>query len=236
MVSVCLATYNGERYLREQIDSILAQLREEDELIVSDDGSTDATKEILSSYSDSRIKLFSNEGNHGVNSNFENAVSHASGDYIFLSDQDDVWLPGKVEECVRALGAADCVVHDCIVTDGSGQVMEESFFSMRGSHPGFWRNLYRNSYLGCCMAFRKEVLKYALPYPDPLPVFQEGWIASLADIKGRVVFIPFKGILFRRHGNNASATAGKSSFGFGKQLSYRLKLLWLVGKRLIHIG
>lgn len=236
MVSVCLATYNGEKYLREQVDSILSQLGEEDELIVSDDNSTDTTREILSSYGDPRIKVFLNEKNRGVNGNFENAVSRTSGDYIFLSDQDDVWLPGKVRECVAALSAADCVVHDCIVIDGEGNVTGESFFAQRGSGPGFWKNLYRNSYLGCCMAFRRDVLKYALPYPHPLPIFQEGWIASLADIKGEVAFIPFKGIMFRRHGSNASFTAGKSGLDLKKQLSYRLRLLWLVAKRLVKMG
>ncbi|MBD5329863.1 MAG: glycosyltransferase family 2 protein [Bacteroides sp.] len=236
MVSVCMATYNGERYLRQQVDSILRQLGDNDELIVSDDGSDDATLDILRSYSDPRLKLYSNEMGRGVNGNFETAVSHASGDYLFLSDQDDVWLEGKVRECVSALKDADCVVHDCIVTDGEGNVTSDSFFRLRGSGPGFWKNLYRNSYLGCCMAFRREVLQYALPYPKPLPVFQEGWIASLAEIKGRVRFIPFKGIFFRRHDGNASFTANKSRFTLRKQISYRVSLLWLVAKRLMKIG
>ena len=89
MISVCMATYNGEKYLREQVGSILTQLGENDELVVSDDGSTDSTIDILKSYNDPRIKIFINTGRHGVNSNFENALRHADGDYIFLSDQDD---------------------------------------------------------------------------------------------------------------------------------------------------
>lgn len=236
MVSVCMATYNGERYLRQQIDSILAQLGEEDELIVSDDGSDDGTLDIIRSYADPRVRILSNEKGRGVNGNFETAVSHAKGDWLFLSDQDDVWLPGKVKACVEALQDADCVVHDCIVTDGEGNPTAESFFELRGSGPGFWKNLYRNSYLGCCMAFRRDVLRYALPYPEHLPVFQEGWIASLAEIKGKVRFIPFKGILFRRHGGNASFTANKSRFTLRKQISYRAELLWLVARRLMKIG
>lgn len=237
MVSVCMATYNGSGYLRQQVDSILEQLGESDELIVSDDGSTDGTLEILQTIGDPRIIILHNEGRHGVNANFENAVSHARGEHIFLSDQDDVWLPGKVSACVEALKRGTlCVVHDCRVTDGDLHVTEESFFASRGSGPGFWKNLYRNSYLGCCMAFRREVLAWALPYPEKLPIFQEGWIASLADIKGRVEFLPIKGILFRRHGSNASATARKSDFSIWRQISYRTKLLGLVGARLMKLA
>ena len=103
MISVGLASYNGERYIREQVDSIIAQLDSIDELVISDDGSTDGTLDILASYNDPRIHVYHNEENHGVNGNFENALKHSQGDYIFLSDQDDVWLPGKVEACLKAL-------------------------------------------------------------------------------------------------------------------------------------
>ena len=231
MISVCMATYNGEKYLREQVDSILAQLDSDDELIVSDDGSTDSTIEILKSYGDPRIKIFNNSTDHGVNGNFENALRHASGEYIFLSDQDDVWLPGKAQACVEALNDCACIVHDAIVVDGKLNATAPSFFAERKSGPGFWKNLYKNSYLGCCMAFRREVLEHALPYPKSLPIFQEGWIAMLAELNGTVKFIPFKGILFRRHDSNTSCTARKSSKSFLQMLSYRLKLLRLIAQR-----
>lgn len=236
MVSVCMATYNGERFVSEQVASILAELKEDDELVVSDDGSTDATCRIIESFQDPRVRLLHNAGRHGVNANFENAVKNAQGDYIFLSDQDDVWMKGKRDECVKALHTADCVVHDCIVVDKDKNITEDSFFRMRNSGPGFWKNLYKNTYLGCCMAFKREILNVALPYPENLPVFQEGWIASLADIKGKVAFIPFKGIMFRRHDSNSSATARKSGMGLRRQISYRVKFLWLITKRLIKIG
>lgn len=232
MISVCMATYNGEKYVREQTDSILAQLGADDELIVSDDGSADATLAIVRSFNDPRIKIFQNPGCHGPNGNFENALNHAQGDYIFLADQDDIWLPGKVDTCIEALRSADCIVHDCIVTDSNLNPKYESFFAAHGSRPGFWKNWLRNSYVGCCMAFRKKVLGYALPFPAGLPVFHDGWIASLADIKGTLRFIPFKGICFRRHEANASTTAGKSKFSRIHQCSYRIKLLILAARRL----
>ncbi len=231
MISVCMATYNGEKFLREQIDSILLQLRVNDELIISDDGSTDNTIRIIESYKDDRIKFFKNLSKHGVNSNFENAIYHAKGDFIFLSDQDDVWLPGKVDACVNALKNADCVIHDAIVVDKDLNIITESFFEIRNSGSGFWKNLYKNTYVGCCMSFRKSILEYVLPYPSNLPIFQEGWIAMLAELNGRVAFINIKGILFRRHSSNTSCTVKKSTFSRVHQLSYRVKLLWLIINR-----
>lgn len=228
MISVCMATYNGEKYLREQVDSILAQLGENDELMVSDDGSTDSTIDILKSYNDSRIKILKNKGNHGVNGNFENALSHANGDYIFLSDQDDVWLPDKVIICIGALQSCDCVVHDCIVVDAFLKEIEPSFFSYHKSKAGFWNNLYRNSYVGCCMAFKKNVLRRVLPYPNNIPVFQDGWIASISEWIGIVKFIPDKCLLFRRHDANTSITCKKSLLPFYRKLYNRVRLLYLV--------
>ena len=107
MVSVCMATYNGARYLREQIDSILAQLSIDDELIISDDGSTDDTFNIIGGYDDPRIRLLRNRGKHGFSSNFGNALFHAKGEYVFLSDQDDVWIAGKYADVLAKLQQYD---------------------------------------------------------------------------------------------------------------------------------
>ena len=97
MISICLITYNGEKYINEQLDSILCQLSADDEVVVSDDGSTDRTLSIIRDYNDNRLRIISNSGKHGVVYNVENALREVKGDYIFLADQDDVWLPGKVE-------------------------------------------------------------------------------------------------------------------------------------------
>lgn len=119
MVSVCMATYNGEPFLREQIDSILSQLNEKDELVISDDNSKDSTVDIIKSYHDKRIKLFINKEKKGVTHNFENALVHSKGDLIFLADQDDVWLPGKIKELISFLkeGNYDVVTCNCALTD-----------------------------------------------------------------------------------------------------------------------
>lgn len=125
-VSICMATYNGGEYIREQIDSILHQVFRENkdfelEIVVSDDASTDDTINILRSYNDSRIKIFYNHSpkkkykylnaSRACMRNFENAIRHSTGDYIFLCDQDDVWYPNKIDKQLSALihmGGGEC--------------------------------------------------------------------------------------------------------------------------------
>lgn len=232
MISVCMATYNGEKYLREQVDSILSQLTKDDELIISDDGSTDSTIDILKSYNDSRIKIFINAHTHGVNGNFENALRHANGNYIFLSDQDDVWLDGKVDTCVTALSEYDCVIHDAFVVNSNLEVTSCSFFTERKSGPGFWKNLYRNTYLGCCMAFNRSVLSAILPIPITKSYYHDNWIGSIADLKFNLIFSPYKGILFRRHEYNTSCTAKQTKYNFFQQIKHRFEQLIEIGLRL----
>src|SRR5665647_351760 len=103
MISVCLTTYNGEKYILEQIQSILCQIGYDDEVIISDDGSTDHTLKILNKQEDHRIIIHHNSNSKGIISNIENALTHAKGDIIFLADQDDVWLPNKVKICSEVL-------------------------------------------------------------------------------------------------------------------------------------
>ena len=117
MISVCMASYNGEKYIKQQIDSILKQLSDEDELVISDDGSTDNTLSVIQSIHDKRIKLIHNQGEHGYSRNFENALKNSKGDYIFLSDQDDVWKDNKVETILPLLKKYAFVVHDTEMTD-----------------------------------------------------------------------------------------------------------------------
>jgi glycosyltransferase involved in cell wall biosynthesis len=115
MISVCMAVYNGEKYLQEQIESILKQLSPEDELVLSDDASTDASIEIIERIKDSRLILLKNEKRLGPIYNFERALVHCRGDLIFLSDQDDLWLTGKVNACVQKLKEYDLILHDAFV-------------------------------------------------------------------------------------------------------------------------
>lgn len=231
MISVCMASYNGAKYIKEQIDSILAQLGAEDELIVSDDGSTDTTLDIIGAYSDNRIKLLTNNKRKGVVGNFENALKNAVGDYVFLADQDDVWLTDKVERCLQALQTADFVVHDAIVTDGDLNPTYDSFFALRGFRRGFWSNLLKNGYVGCCMAFRRSVMEYILPFPKKIAM-HDIWIGLMVERKGTIAIIDNPYIYFRRHGDNASDTAGRSTLSALYKLEYRLRMLYEVVQRI----
>lgn len=223
MISVCMTTCNGERYVLAQIESILSQIGDQDELIISDDGSVDRTLELVSQLGDNRIFLLSNTDLPGVVRNVENSLRHARGEYVFLADQDDVWLPGKVARMMSALTHCDVAVADCRVTDAFLEVTNPSLFKLMQSGPGFFKNLYKNSYIGCCMAMRRDVLKLALPFPEDIPM-HDWWIGLIAEAAFRAEFIAEPLMLYRRHSNNASLTGDKSSFSLFRKLVWRLVL------------
>ena len=164
MISVCMATYNGEKYIKEQLSSILSQLSEKDEIIVSDDSSTDKTVEIIESFQDKRIKILKNNKFRQPNLNFENALKYSKGDIIFLSDQDDVWIENKVEIILNQLKKYDLIVSDAFITNEKLNITNDSLFSEVNSNRGILKNIIKNTYYGCCMAFKRKVLKKALPF------------------------------------------------------------------------
>lgn len=200
-----MATYNGEKYIKEQIDSILKIMTSEDELIISDDGSTDNTLNIISKYNDERIKVVKGPHN-GVKQNFANAIENASGKYIFLSDQDDIWKDNKIERVLNEFETnnVSVVIHDAEVIDENLKVIIPSFFKHRNSGKGIIKNIYKNTYIGCCMAFNSDLKKYILPIPNDIEMHDQ-WIGILAETKGNgSAFIKEKLIKYRRHGNNVS--------------------------------
>lgn len=222
-ISVALAAYKGEQYISEQIDSILSQLGENDELIVSDDYPEGKTREIVEKYQsqDKRVRYIEGEGK-GVVRNFENALKACSGDVIFLSDQDDVWMNNKVELVMKEFSnGADLVLHDASVTDSALNVTEPSFFAVHGSNASFFGNMVRNSFVGCCMAFTKKVMHESLPFPDALPM-HDWWIALVAMKKKRnVVLLAEPLIKWRRH--SETVTGGKTSVL--QKIMWRIKIL-----------
>lgn len=234
MISVCMATCNGERYLQAQLDSVLVQLDAGDELVIADDCSTDGTLALIEQRGDPRIRLLPSKLRLGVVANFERALSAARGEYVFLCDQDDVWLPNKRTVFIKALANADLVVSDCRLTDADLNELASSFFSLRNSGPGLLRNLLRNSFLGCCMAFRRSLLIRALPFPVGLPM-HDTWLGLLASANSSVRFVPEVTLLYRRHGDNASPTGGRSHFSRFTQLSFRLRFAFSLLIRLISL-
>lgn len=203
-ISVAIATYNGEKYIKEQLDSILVQIKEFDEIIISDDGSTDKTVEIIKSYQDKRIKLFKGP-KMGVKKNFENAIKHCQNEYIFLADQDDIWVNNKVEIVLNYFikENVDLVIHDCDVVNEKLEVINESFYKLRHSKKGKIKNIMKNSYIGCCMAFKSSLKDKILPIPNNIEMHDQ-WIGLKIEKYGRVLFINEKLIHYRRHHNNVS--------------------------------
>jgi GT2 family glycosyltransferase len=204
-VSVCMATYNGSRYLLPQLESILDQLRPGDELLIQDDGSSDDTLAIIGAYDDRRIQLVENASNLGVISTFERCLARARHDIVLLADQDDEWLPGKVDAMVAPFSDPHVtgVVTDALIVDADDAVTGDSIFAYFRSGPGVLHNFVKNSYLGCCMAVRRDVLGVALPVPRSVRT-HDGWIGITADMMGEVVFLPTPYVRYRRHGGNLS--------------------------------
>lgn len=233
MISVCIATYNGDKYIEEQILSILNQLSDEDEIIISDDGSKDKTLKVIDRLNDGRIKVFKNNERHGVVPNFENALKHASGEYIFFSDQDDIWTKDKVKICIDNLYDSDLVVHNSIVKFQDGKQSDLDFFELRKSGVGFIKNITRNTFVGSCMAFRRKVIDYILPFPKHV-LWHDMWIGLMVEMNGKTKFIDNKLLIYRRHGDNASPTSEKSSFNKWFQFKYRLQMLYYTIIRTIY--
>ena len=230
MVSVCIATYNGEKSIKEQIDSILCQLGKDDEIVVSDDHSTDGTLTVISQINDERIHVFLNEnscsGKHvkhlQISRNFFNAIRHSRGDIIFLSDQDDIWMENKVAFCLKELQTCDLVIHNGEIVNGQKEDMHTSLWPK-----GFrFRNflLIPHTYMGCCMAFRRDMLNFFFPVPDKILV-HDYWIGIICELCGHVRYIPQPLIKYRLHDGNNSKTSNNNTLN---KIQYRIYTMWHV--------
>lgn len=231
--SVAMAVYNGSRYIRQQLDSIISQLEDNDELIISVDPSSDDTYDILGEYAkaDARINITDGPGK-GLMANFEHAICACTGDIILLSDQDDVWEADKLSKCRQCFEKPDVMVvlHDAAVYDAELEnIIIPSFFSYKNVKTGIFTNIMRNSYMGCCMAFRKELLSIAVPFPKSIPMHDQ-WIGILGEMKGRTVLINEPLIKYRRHGNNMTEM---KHAGIWQMLSWRISLVWCLLKRVV---
>jgi glycosyltransferase involved in cell wall biosynthesis len=228
--SVCMATYNGEKYIYAQLESILKQLSENDEVIISDDSSTDKTVDIIRNFNDKRIKLYEHDSVHSPVLNFENALKKASGDIIFLSDQDDIWLDNKVEVVMKLLHSYVLVVSDCVVVNEAGEVIADSFFKLRGAGPGFFNNLIKSSFIGCCMAFNRNIMTKALPFPQNIPM-HDMWIGLIGELFGETYFCREQLVKYRRHSSNLSPMSGENTYSVAEKLKFRLNLLYHIIRR-----
>ena len=232
MVSVCIATYNGEKYLRQQLDSILSQIGGDDEIVISDDNSSDGTLALIQSYGDERILVLHHDPTKITTTfpldrpthNFENALMHAQGDIIFLADQDDVWLPGKIDRMIQALEDADMVMHDCTIVDTELKQLAPSYFDIVNVTTNAWHNAMKSTVLGCCMAMRRDVLEAALPFPRT-EIAHDLWLAMVADRKFRFALVREPLLMYRKHGRSMTTAGKKSKYGLWFKLRYRLTIL-----------
>lgn len=211
-VSVCMATYNGQNYIEEQLTSIINEIGEDGEIVIVDDCSTDRTVELIENFGDSRIRVMQNLRNLGVNRTFERALKLCRGEYIFLADQDDIWVAGRVASMLAALASRDI----CLVTTNYtkfGHASETGFMqpllaceSKRHVLNICRIFLGRANYYGCAMAIKKGFLKLALPFP----LFVEShdlWIAILANVCRSNLHLEEPSLARRIHGNNVSVVS-----------------------------
>jgi glycosyltransferase involved in cell wall biosynthesis len=226
--SVCMATYRGVAFVEEQIASILAELGADDELVIVDDASPDETAEVIARIKDPRIRLVRAESNRGYVRTFEEAVRLSRGEYIFLSDQDDVWIPGRLELMLAALSESQVVA---------------SNFDMLGGGPRPWIPRLRSSdsrrrlanlagilvgyraYYGCGMAFRREAARYFTPIPPYVRESHDLWLAICGNIDGSVSHLDQSTIYRRLHEENQTPAGWRS---LPKILSARVMLLRLM--------
>ncbi len=233
MISICIATYNGEKYIKEQLLSILQQLSPFDEVIISDDNSSDGTLAIIQDLNDPRIRVYKNKGDKGYTPNFENAIGKANGEFIFLSDQDDIWEPNKIKVCMEYLNKYDYVVSDATIVDKNGILQAPSFYRKRGARAGLLHNLIRFSYLGCCIAFKKKLLEKVLPFPpNHRYCTHDNWITIIAMAYYKVAIIPEPLIKYRRYDTNTSSGGFSNTTSLWFKVKYRIYIiLWLIRRK-----
>jgi glycosyltransferase involved in cell wall biosynthesis len=220
-VSVAMAAYNSEKYIIEQIDSILGELDCEDELVISYNASTDSTWDIITGYAqiDNRVKITVCDET-SIQSNFNNAILQTRGKYIFLSDHDDVWIKGKVEKIKEFFEQtkATVVMHERIVVDGNLKPIRIVNFDGRKITNRFWNNLISNQYCGSCMAFKRELIPIICPIP-PNPVHHDMWIGLMGNLYGYLELLKEPLMYYRRHGSNASTNKRRNIFIIIKERS-----------------
>lgn len=217
-----MATYNGAKYLSEQLDSILVQTIPVDEIIIVDDCSTDHTWAILSNYVAryAKIKIYRNELNMGVVKTFESALTLCSGEFIALSDQDDVWLPDKLEILLQNLKEENDLVHSDAYLCDEGLNVYALYSDTKGLHLNpnrFIDYLNINDVSGCTALFTKALLDKILPIPNGFWM-HDHYIAIMARYYGNIIYVDKPLIKYRQHSSN--------SLGSKANLSYKKRKAW----------
>ena len=206
LVSIALCTYNGSRFLAQQLDSLLAQTYANFEIVVVDDASTDDTAAILENYArlDPRIRIGVNPANVGFAQNFDRALARCRGTFIAPCDQDDVWLPEKISALVAAIDGHALAYCDSTLVDEqgrpTGQRMSDIVPMLSTDDPVAFA--FGNCVSGHAMLFRRELME--LTRPVPAEFFYDWWIAAVAASAGGIVYVAQSLVLYRQHGANVT--------------------------------
>ena len=221
MVSILMSVYNGEKYLKTQIDSILNQTYKNFKLYIRNDGSSDSSAQIIESYNDDRI-IFSNEHNVGAaESFFELLRSNADSDYIFFSDQDDVWYPEKLEIMLKEIQKYDdvptMIFTDFKTIDSDGNLIDESYekksaLNVCEGEVTVEKILVHPYVFGCASVINKKLAQIVKNQPKGIEM-HDCWISQTAAAVGKLIYMPIKSIAHRFHNSNATGRAGSDSFG-----------------------
>lgn len=231
LISIVLCTYNGERFLRQQIESILAQTYTAIELVISDDGSTDDTISIIKEYSSRhRVKYFFQKTNIGISANFSFAASKCSGDFIAFSDQDDFWLPRKLEELYGSLDGCELIYCDSELVNENLEKIGKKTSDIRKMYSGEDARcyLFYSVVWGHGMLIRRSLLEACVPFPEK--PHHDIWIAFKGLTRGKIKYLDKSLTLYRQHGSSTSKTIRtyQTSRSMEKRYSdFRDQLNWM---------
>ena len=210
MISIILSSYNGEKYIKEQLNSIANQTYKNFEIIIVDDCSTDSTLEIIQDYVDKYENIFLYKGvkNLGYIKNFERGVKLAKGSYIAFSDQDDYWLPEKLEILINSIKSYDVVYCDSELVNSKLEPLNRNMSTghnfITSKNP--LNFVVKNCVSGHAMIFKRELLENNFDFPELIP--HDWWITFLASCNNGVLFVNKPLVKYRIHDSNVIAGEG----------------------------
>ena len=237
-ISICITTYNGEKYLKDQLDSLVKQSIKPYEVILQDDCSIDKTVEIAKTYKDKlNLNIIINEANLGFKKNFELVLSKATGDLIAPCDQDDIWLENKLEILASQIGDYSLAYSNSLLVDSDGNSLNKRIsdrlknnFTDTDTPINF---IYANSISAHAMLFKKELLKYIFPFPKLM--YFDAWIGAVASSFEGVKYVDIDLVKYRQHTSNSLANKKLIKYSIPEQISYKTKKKLIQNKNIITI-
>lgn len=210
-ISIAMATYNGEAYIAEQIESILSQSFHDFELVIHDDCSTDGTYALLCDYAqkDSRIRMKRNEKNLGFAKNFAGIVQRCQGAYIAFADQDDIWTEHHLETLMNIIGDKDIACGNALLVDKNNDSLGVTMKQVVGMEKEpqaddmFWRLSFENFVQGTAMLVKKDLCDRYFPVPETVK-YHDYWLALAASLENGIAYTPEIILRYRQHGNNVT--------------------------------